>query len=159
MTHCGHVPTLVSDVFQMLDNPQEKTKRPAWVWVISVFYFISAGFTLLSFSVIGSGDAQLNSAQQAYFDSLTAVDYVVTITMGSANLLGAVLLFLLKKPAFYLFVGTFCAGILVAVWETITTNWVAAISPGGLVGAAIGWAISLAVCMYCWRLIQRGVLT
>jgi hypothetical protein len=158
MTRRGHVPDLISEVSQLLDNPQEKIKRPAWVWVISVIYFVGAGYALLLFYVIGSGNVQLNSAQQAYFDSLTVMDHVAAIAIGSANMLGAVLLFLLRKPAFYLFVGTFCAGILVAVWETITTNWVEAMPAGGLVGSAIGWAISLVVCMYCWRLIQRGVL-
>jgi len=148
----------MGEVIQMLDNPQEKTKRPAWVWVISVIYFVGAGYGLLSFYVIGWGNVQLNSAQQAYFDSLTVMDHVAGIGIGSANMLGAVLLFLLKIPAFYLFVGALCAGILVAVWETITTNLVEAMPAGVLVGSAIGWAISLAVCMYCWRLIQRGVL-
>ena len=65
------------------------------------------------------------------------MDHVAAIAIGSANMLGAVLLFLLRKPAFYLFVGTVCAGILVAVWETITTNLVEAMPAGALVGSAI----------------------
>jgi hypothetical protein len=136
-----------------------KKKRPGWVWAISIFFFLSAGWTLLSLYLIDTGAIPLSAIQEAYFNSLTGADYGLTIFIGLANLLGAVALFLLRKLAFYLFVTAFGANLILTVWHMVTKGWVAAIGGAGLVGAVIGWVLLAAVCIYSWKLIQRGVLT
>ena len=143
----------------MGDSNLQKKKRPGWVWAISIFFFLAAGWTLLSFYLINLGAVPLNAAQKAYFSSLTGVDYGLTILMGLANLIGAVALFFLRKVAFYLFVTAFGVNLLLAAWHAVTKGWVAAIGGSGFVGTVIGWALLIAVCIYSWRLIQRGVLT
>lgn len=143
----------------MADDNLQKKKRPRWVWAISIFLFLSAGWTLLSFYLIGTGTIPLNAAQEAYFSSLAGLDYGLTILLGLANLFGAIALFLLRKVAFYLFVTAFGTNLLLTAWHTVTKGWVAAIGGAGLVGAIIGWGLIIAVCIYSWKLIQRGVLT
>jgi hypothetical protein len=142
----------------LVDQNQSK-KRPGWVWAISIFFFLSAGWTLVSFFLINTGAVTGNAEQEAYFSSLTVVDYGLTILIALANLLAAVALFLLKKIAFYLFLTAFGANLLLTAWHTATKGWVAAIGGAGLVGALIGWILVIAVCIYSWRSIQRGVLT
>jgi hypothetical protein len=143
---------------QMADQNQSR-KRPGWVWAISVFFFLSAGWTLVSFFLINTGAVTPNALQEAYFSSLTGVDYGLTILIALANLLAAVALFLLRKIAFYLFLTAFGANLLLTAWHTVTKGWVAAMGAAGLIGALIGWILVIAVCIYSWRLIQRGVLT
>ena len=141
----------------MADDSPPTKKRPRWVWVISIYFFLSASFVLFSFYLIGTGAITLDAA--IYFSSLTGLDWGLTILIGSANLLAAIALFLLRKVAFYLFAAAFGTGLLLGVWHAATKGWVAAIGGPGLIGTLIGYALGLAVCVYSWRLIQRGVLT
>jgi hypothetical protein len=133
-------------------------KRPGWVWAITIFFFIWVGWTLLSFLLIRSGAVPLNAAQAAYFDSLTALDYLASIGVGLANLAGAIALFRLRRAAFYIFAGSVGANLLLTLWHATAKGWVAAMSGSGLVGAAIGFGLLFAVCLYSRRLLQRGVL-
>ena len=91
--------------------------------------------------------------------SLTGLDYGVSLLIGLANLLGAVALFLLRKVAFYLFVTAFGANLLLTAWHSATKGWVAAWGGLGLFSILIGWAVIVAVCVYSWKLVRRGVLT
>jgi hypothetical protein len=136
-----------------------KKKRPGWVWAISIFFFLSPGWTLLSFYLIGTGVVSLNAVQKVYFSNLTTIDYILTILIALANLLGAVALFLLRKVAFHLFITAFSVNLLLTAWHTVTKGWIAAMGGPDLLSALIGWALLVAVCIYSWRLIQRGVLT
>jgi len=61
-------------------------KRPKLVWIISIFYILSAGWTVLSFALIHSGAIPINEAQKAYFDSQNIFDNILTLAMGSLNI-------------------------------------------------------------------------
>jgi hypothetical protein len=132
--------------------------RSGWIWAISIFFGVSAGWTLLSFALIRSGAVPLNAAQIAYFSSLGPVDYVFSIGIGLANLLGAISLLLLRKIAFYLFASGLAGNLLMTLWHVATKGWVAALGGAGLVGAIIGLGLLVIVCVYSRHLLQRGVL-
>ena len=138
--------------------PPIPRKRPALVWVISIFYFVSAGWTILSLALIYSGVIPLKEAQKTYFDSQTLCDHGSTLVVVVTNLAAAVLLFLLKKPAFHLFATAFFIGLMLTVYQVIVKNWLGVIGGPGLVGAIIGWGINMAIIIYSRRLISRGVL-
>jgi hypothetical protein len=140
------------------EPPPIAVNRPALVWVISIFYFLSAGWVILSFALIHSGTIPLNEAQKEYFRSQTILDYGSTLVIGVSNLVGAVLLLALKKPAFHLFATAFGVGLALTVYQIFAKNWLGAIGGPGLVGAVIGWGISIAIISYSKRLISRGVL-
>lgn len=134
------------------------TRRPWWVWVISIFFFFSAGWTLFSFYLISSGAVPLNAAQVAYFDSLTTLDYISSVGIGLINISAAIALFFLRKASFYLFASALAVNLLLTVWHVATKGWIAAMSGSGPLVVIIGLGILLAVCAYSWRLIQRGIL-
>jgi hypothetical protein len=138
--------------------PPLPRKRPALVWVISIFYIVSAGFTLLSFALIFSESIPLNEAQRAYFQSQTPFDYGSSFLIGLGNLTGAVLLFLLRRHAFHCFAGAFALGILLLGYQILAKNWLGAIGGPGLVGALIGWGIAVAIIVYTRKLITQGLL-
>lgn len=134
-------------------------KRPGWIWAISIFMFVSAAWTLLSFYLIGSGVIPLTSEQQTYFHSLSTLDYGTAILGGLLNLSGATALFLLRKVALPLFGSAFVLNLLATVWNIVSKNWMEAIGTSGLIGTFIGMGILAAIVLYTRGLINRGVLT
>ena len=89
---------------QEIDLEPAPRKRPKLVWVISIFYILSAGLEVLSLALIYSGAIPVNEAQKAYFSSQDIFDNIPTLATGSLNILGAILLFLLRRHAFHCFV-------------------------------------------------------
>lgn len=133
-------------------------KRPGWVWAISICFFLSAGWSLLSVLLVRAGTLPLTPAQVAYFDSLTLFDYVFSVGIGLANFGGAITLFLLRKVSFYLFASSLAANALLTMWHVATKGWVAALGGAALVGAVIGFGLLIAVCVYSHHLLQQGRL-
>jgi hypothetical protein len=124
----------------------------------SIFFGVSAAWTLLSFAWIRTGAIPLNAAQIAYFESLSALDYVFSVGLGLVNLIGAITLFLLRRAAFYLFASALAANILMTLWHVAAKGAVDALGGAGLVGTVIGLGLAFAVCVYSRRLLQLGVL-
>jgi hypothetical protein len=133
-------------------------RRTGWIWAISIFYLLSAGWTILSFVLIYSGTISVNPAQRAYLESLSFSDLGITVLIGLLNLSGAIALFALNRKALNLFVAAFVASLLVAVWHAATKGWLEALGGSGFIGTVIGYGISVAVCLYTWKLTQRGAL-
>ncbi len=137
----------------------EGKKRPGWVWAISIFYFLSAVYTLLSFYLVFSGKIPLDPAQRAYIDQLTMMDHVLTILLGLSNLVGASLLFLLKKESFYFLGFPFVFGVLMTIWHTMTKGFASAIAGSGIVGLLFGWTMVILVLWYIKKLEKDGILS
>lgn len=133
-------------------------RRPKLVWVITIFYFISVGWTLFSFASIYSGFIPVDEAQAVYFKSQTIIDILFTIVIGLLNILGAIFLFLLRRSAFYLFLSAFAFGLIMTAYHIIFKNWLAAIAGPGLIGAIIGWGIAIATILYARKLIRAEIL-
>jgi hypothetical protein len=68
-----------------IEDSQSGRRRPAWVWVIAVFYVLSAGYTLLSAALILARAVPLSAEQAAYFSSLTRVDWFFTLSTGKSE--------------------------------------------------------------------------
>lgn len=98
----------------------------------------------------------MQPAQKAYLESLTFIDTGLSILVGLAYLTGAVLFFLLRKQAFYLFVFAFVANVLGAVWHI--GSIIAIKHSGGLIGTLIELVALFAVCVYIKKLEKAGVL-
>jgi hypothetical protein len=146
---------------ELLISPQlhlHRTKRPKLVWVITIFYLVSAGWTLLSFVLIYSGFIAVTEAQAVYFRSQNIIDVVFTVLIGLLNVVGAILLFLLRRRAYHMFLFALLLGLLMIVYQILFKDWLAAIAGPGLVGAAIGWGISIAVIIYARKHVKAGIL-
>ena len=135
-----------------------KRHRPGWVWAITIFYFLSAGFTVLSYVIVMSGAVPLPEAQQRYYASLTVFDYATTIIVGLLNLTGATLLLLLRKLAYPCLLSAWILGLTLVVYQILFRGWLAAISAPGLIGVWIGWMINVSIILYARSLARSGVL-
>jgi hypothetical protein len=136
-------------------------KRPAWVWVISIFYILSFVYTCVSWYFVLSGSIPVTPQVKAYMEGLTTVDYAVTIIQALTSISGAVALLLLRKAAFHFFCASFLIGLLAMLWQTVARGWLTAMGSmkGGVTGALIGVGITLAVCIYARELLKSGTLT
>lgn len=139
-------------------DPGSARGRPAWVWVISIFYVFSAISTAVSYYFLYSGKIDIPEDQRRYLASLTALDHALTFVIASVNLLAAVQLFRLRKISAVLFPSGFALGLAVTAWHAASKGWYTAVQHNGFAGMLIGWGIAAAVCLYAWRLARAGVL-
>lgn len=142
----------------MTNEVEKSRRRPVGVWLISAFYLVSAGWTLLSFALVLGHVVPLPPDQQAYFDSLTAVDWSFSVAIAALGVGAAVCLFLLRRIAVVLFAVALVLNLAFTAIHAMRTNWAEALGAAGLVGAVIGWLILVGVVAYAQRLAKRGVL-
>jgi hypothetical protein len=135
-------------------------KRPMLVWVVSIYYFLSGTIGSISLALIpfmSSGRLPVTEAQQHYFESMGYLDYSASIIMLLGQLIGGVLLFMLKRSAFYVLMSIFALSLLRWGYALIVKNWISA--AGGIpVATTVGWALMIAMILYVRHLFQKGVL-
>ncbi len=137
----------------------EKGKRPGWVWVISIWYMLSALISPLSVYLVLTGFVPLNAAQRLYYDNLGIVGYMIFL-IGVGLTFGAGLsLFLLRKVTINIWLALIVFGVLSHIYNLAANNWIAAVGTGGIIGAVISLVIAIAVYLYTRRLEARGILS
>ena len=107
---------------------------------------------------IYAGLIPLDDAAESYFKSLTLFDHGLTLLTCAANLVGAVLLFLLRRQASSFFIAALGVGLSSTLYQIVAKNWLGAMPSGGLVGAFIGWGINVAIIVYSRRLVALSTL-
>lgn len=140
-------------------NGTARRKRPIGVWVVSIWYAASALWTGLSFYLVLGGVLALNPAQKAYFQRLSAFDYLFVILLGLITLSAAVTLFLLRKQAVRLFFAALGLNGIMTIWHSIAKGAFSAIGRPGAAGAVLGLVVLFAVYLYSWKLARAGILT
>jgi hypothetical protein len=137
---------------------QPPARRPKLVWIVFLFYLFSVAYTALSFLLVFLGWISVTPEQAAYFRSLSVFDWTITGVTAALNLAGAISIFLLRKSAFPLFASSLGLSLLQTLVHAYTTNFIAALGGPGALGVLIGFAVSIAVCAYAWRLKAQGIL-
>lgn len=133
--------------------------RPAWVWVIVIVQITAVLLALLSFAVVFWGVVALPEAQRQRFASLTFVDYLLTAAVTGTQLAAAVFLFRLRKISAYLFPAALVLSLSITAWRAASrADWYAGVGSTTLQVSLVKWSISLIVCLYVWKLAQKGVL-
>lgn len=136
----------------------EPQKRPGWVLVISIVYFIFGVTTLLSLYLLHFGHVTPPPEYQAYLKTLTDADHVFNVLIAVANTCGAVALFLLRKAAFPFFLTSLSFNVLVTIWRIINKGFAQAFVGGSPVGFLLGSLILLFICIYTNNLTRSKVL-
>jgi len=147
------------------EPPALSRVRPGWVWVLSIFYIVTSVWGLLARVLIYIGMSPVPEQQQAILRNQSTGSILFGVVLTLINLAAAILLWLLRKRAFDLFVAAFALSVISVIWQFIGGGPLASIlAQGALVavitifGIVVGCGISLAVCLYAWSLRQRGVL-
>ena len=136
-----------------------KRKRPALVWVISIYIFLGAGLGLPVYILLLLGIIPLEAYAKAGFESLTAFGHGSALLIATSRLIGAFFLFRLQKAAFFWFATALAIDFLTPIWMIfLKAEPFEAMGTSGLVGSLVGFCISIAICMYSYDLIDREIL-
>jgi len=133
-------------------------KRPKLVWVISIYYILTAGFAILTFFLISIGAIQSNALQKVNYDSQSIIENTLLLTLGSLNFLGAIYLFLLRRYAYHCFLIAFAVVLVAYVYHIIFKNWLYVTTGGEMLFAVIGLFINIAIILYSKKLINKEIL-
>ena len=136
-----------------------RPRRPLPVWIIFLFYSISSIYSILSVFLITSGAFDMTPEQQAYVARFTTFDMVIGYIVAAVTIIGAFLLFRLKKaavPTLFLALGVniFSSAIFYLKNDPTTV-----IDPSGLLYQAGGMVLFAVVCLYARHLARHGVLS
>ena len=142
---------------EMKNEEIKKIKRPAFVWIISMFIFFTAGCVLTSYYMIYLGKIGLSQVQKEHLTSITLFDYVVSGIVSLTDLLGAVTLFNLRKQSFYFFVISLAINICTVGWYMFNKG-LGYIQPLGYLEVLLSYMVYTAICVYIKGLDKKGVL-
>lgn len=129
-------------------------KRPFLVWVICVFWGLSAVMACISLWVVFSGVIRVPANVAQFYGHFGLLNFVA-LTLGLILMLGSVIqLFRLRKSAIYFVTAAFAFGFLQQLWY-----WSSLAQLGqGTAKQVIGQLISLVIVLYSWRLLRLSVL-
>jgi len=150
----------------MTDGPSVPPRiRPGWVWGIFLFYLVTAGWAILARVLIWVDLYQAPEEQLAILRNQSIGSVFFGFALAGLSLTAATMLWLLRRLAFTLFVAATALTICSTVWQMFSggpldqlmsqSTLILIVMLFSLLG---GWAISLAICMYAWKLRQQGVL-
>ena len=137
-------------------------KTPWHLWalgVVSLLWNAYGCYDVYMFKT-GAYDYQMRAKQVAYFQSMPAWAWGAWATCFAAALLGALLLLLRSKGAFYAFAVSFAASTLYSIYLLVLSNGGEVM--GGYVGLLIFnvviAAIGIFFILYSRSAVKRGVL-
>jgi hypothetical protein len=133
-------------------------RRPLLIWLIAGFMGCYSTWLLGTFFVVASGLTIRSDAQQAYFKNLNWLDISPSLLELAANAVASIGLLLWRKIAFSLFSVGFALGFGAFLWKLRSTGWPPPHDEFGGFGAIVGWGTRLAICIYCWKLVRKGLL-
>ncbi|MDD2773740.1 MAG: hypothetical protein PHP45_08610 [Elusimicrobiales bacterium] len=136
----------------------EIKKRPAGVWIITIFYLGSLGLVSLSLLLVFSGVIPLVEARPSYFASLTAFDWIITAALACLGFAATISLFLLRRIAVMLFGIELGLNVLFTLFGDLTLRAKTFETPG-LIGDALGLVILAAVFLYARNLEKKQILS
>lgn len=145
--------SVVSDV-----DAGSRPERPTLVWVITIFFGLSAVWTLASFALIWSGTVLLPPAAREYYDRLGFLDYALTLGVTALNLWGIVLFFRLRAIAVNVFIAALGLALLINAYQFLFKGLAPALGGAGGFGMVLGLLLWGAILLYAYRLKTRGVL-
>ena len=133
-------------------------KRPLWVGIICVYYFLTTGYTLTKLTLVSSGLVELDPVQKSYWAGVTPGEYLLGAVSACVILGAAISLFWMRRVAFPLFCVALALTMSITIWRALTSNWISAVGIQSLMGFGFGWTTMLLACVYTRHLRAQGIL-
>jgi len=137
----------------------DTSKRPKWVWAITIWYAFSFLSVIYSFYAINIGQIPLNEVQKEYFANVGVIDMVITFISSLLAITAAITLFMLKKITIKLWVAVFSFAIFAHLYSILTSNYLEVLDEAGVFGIIFGTTIIVLIYFYAKRLNARGYLS
>jgi len=136
-----------------------RRRRPILVWIIFI------GYTVVSLANIGlmflltSGLYDLSLEQRRLLSGMSVFDRVIGYMLAAMLIVGAFLLFRLKKRAVSVLLLTLALDVAAKLVTIIRYDLAESVSTAGLAGPLVGSFILGLVCVYARTLDRRGLLS
>src|SRR5689334_8960971 len=101
---------------------RETRKRPAFVWVITVWKTLGLLFSILSLALVYSGSIPLPREAQEAIDKLTVVDWTMSCILLVLAAISIYLLFALKRQAPFFLTGALLLSVIYSLFITHATQ-------------------------------------
>ena len=131
-------------------SPQAQGKRPAIVWFISIYFFLTAANNLFTIYLSGKEGGRMPEEVKAYYNAMPMTEYGFAVLLGFLTLAGAVALFQLNRASVFFFGATLVGNLALAAWH-ISTRGLADVWHYGGFGMLFAWAILAGVTYYAYR--------
>jgi hypothetical protein len=137
---------------------QQDGKRPVLVWVIFLFSLFGVVTGALTTVMMATGNfPAFSEAQERFMDSIPLWQHGISLGAIALYLAAAVQLFRMKAAAFTLYFVQFGLSLLM-FFVQLANPYYREVMATGFIPLVIGWAISVAIIAYCWRLRRHGRL-
>ena len=141
---------------EIADAPPRK--RTVWIWIISIYYVLSVGWILFVYYLHFTNRLSLVLEMEMFMDDLSKWDIALSLLISFLNLCGVIALFFLHRIAFRLFLAAIVASVLQSIWMEATKGWIQNWVMAGFLSTIIGYCIAVAICLYSWKLVKKGIL-
>jgi disulfide bond formation protein DsbB len=113
---------------------------------------------MVGWLVVLSNTIPLDSPEKEYYQSLTALDYLVTFVLAGLTLMAGLTLFLLRRVAAWLFTLSLILGLTHTGWHLSSKGLASTMNAFSLAGLFIQWGLLAWACLYSWGLVRKGRL-
>jgi hypothetical protein len=145
----------------------EKSKRPVWVWIITIYFLFGLIFGIGSFFLVSNG--VITNVPQRTKDLITdlnILDWSIMALLACINIFACYCLFMLKKSSSKYFLYSLILALLNLVYTTVISkayvkylldmNHVEMVST--LIGNLLAVFITFLIYRYTKRLVKKDVL-
>lgn len=134
-------------------------KRPFLVWIIFLGYVTISVANIGLMFLLTSGLYDLSPEQRALLAGMSVFDRIIGYILAAMLIVGAFLLFRLKKRAVPVLALTLVLDVAGKLMTIVNHHMADTVAPAALAGQFVGSFILLLVCVYARSLGRRGVLT
>ena len=134
-------------------------KRPPFVWMIAVYYGISAVWTLAAFLLASAGIIWMDKTADAFWAGLTMWEILVPVGEGLLTISAVIALFFLKTVAFRLFLAIWILDTFEYFRIVFSSPFVERLDPSEGIVLFLSYALISLVVYYTYRLKKNRILT
>ncbi len=136
-------------------KPKHSKALVVGLWVVAIYFFLTSGGTLFSYILLYSGALPLPPEQARYIESLTKSALIFAALPMVLNLVGAILLLLRRRSAFYVLAISAALNVSALGFNVITAGLPSGVS---MIQAFLPYVFLVAVLLFVFILYRKNVL-
>ena len=144
----------------VLSDDQTENRRPAWVWVISIFYGLSAISSLVTTPLMLSGVLPVPEPEASQLAAVGPAQWVFSLGGGALLLAFSITFFRLRAVSVRLLAGVLGLSVVSSAWQLAVADLTSsAFGELAILTTLFGFGLLVCIYLYARRLRSRGVLS
>ena len=141
-------------------EPRAKVKRGVWVYLIAAWYIFSALSSIIgTVAILASAPDEWPPELRGQIAAIDPFDLATASAIYLALLVGSVTLLMMKRVAFYAFLGALLINAVPLLRNIAMRGYVVAGGAPGIAGYAVGITMLIGVLVYVRHLDKSGRLS